>query len=417
MRMPVRLDVRYPDGTCHTVAVAPHGRTAVGRDPACDLVLNHARVSRYHAVIEQSPAGLLIRDTQSVNGVYLNGRRVERAALVAGDQVRLGDVELLVVDETAAEHSPPQPSTPQVTLLGEPKAPLPGPASSSGDQRPLTLSVLATLWLVILPLSLASGIALGLLASAEGAHPVAASAGLALLALVAGLLGFGILARTRWLRVTHIAFCAVLAPTCLFTPFALITGMYLLHARTRAHFGGAPGLRDKRPPNEAAFTTAILGSLAAAAFVALAFFSGTRATPRLPYRSSWASTAGVVVERLRAMHTAEESFRQVCNVGYADLDALRRPASVLPGLPPGASPFVSEELALLESRGYHFELSVSGPMGATSDCATLRRYRTFRYTATPISGKGRHFLLLSDGSIHWSDDRPAQAEDPLAEVH
>jgi hypothetical protein len=117
------------------------------------------------------------------------------------------------------------------------------------------------------------------------------------------------------------------------------------------------------------------------------------------------------------MRGAEESFRQVCNIGYADLDALRRPGTVLPGLPPGATPFISEELAQPEAGGYRFELSVSEAMGATADCATLRRYRTFRYTATPISGRGRHLLLLSDGTIHSSDDRPARPDDPVAEPH
>jgi hypothetical protein len=124
-----------------------------------------------------------------------------------------------------------------------------------------------------------------------------------------------------------------------------------------------------------------------------------------------------VLDRLRALRIAEESFRQVCNVGYADIDALRRPESAIPGYPPTATPFIAEDLARLEAHGYRFELSVTDPMRPTPDCPTLRRYRSFRYTATPASGKGRFYLLQSDGSIHASENRPASPEDPGIEPH
>ena len=411
----VRLDVRYPDGTHHTVA--PRGpRTTIGRDPACDLVLNQARVSRYHAEIDQSPGGLFVRDTQSVNGLYLNGRRVERAALVAGDEIRLGDVKLVILDEIAGDASLAHASAGQGPSSADSGALDQAPAIR--QERPLTLSVLATMWLVVLPLALTSAIVLALLPSASASRPVALLVGLALLALAAGALGFGILARRRWALVTHLALCALAAPTCLLTPFALATGMYLLHPRTRAHFRATPGPTDgpRRPPNEAAFTTATLGSLVAAVLIAVAFLSGTRLPSRLPYPSAWASDASVL-DRLRAMRIAEESFRQVCNVGYADIDALRRPESAIPGYPPTATPFIAEDLARLEAHGYRFELSVTDPMRPTPDCPTLRRYRSFRYTATPASGKGRFYLLQSDGSIHASENRPASPEDPDIEPH
>ena len=57
----------------------------VGRDPSCDLVLNDVKCSRRHAVVEAGPHGLAIRDTGSANGVFLNGKKVDRSALKEGD--------------------------------------------------------------------------------------------------------------------------------------------------------------------------------------------------------------------------------------------------------------------------------------------------------------------------------------------
>jgi hypothetical protein len=74
----------------------------LGRDPASDLVLNDAKCSRRHAVVEAGPDGLAIRDAGSANGVFVNGKKVERAPLVAGDVVRLGEVTLKVLAEEVA---------------------------------------------------------------------------------------------------------------------------------------------------------------------------------------------------------------------------------------------------------------------------------------------------------------------------
>jgi hypothetical protein len=94
----VKFEVRYPTGTVHEVEL--QGTLAVlGRDPSCDLVLNDAKCSRRHAVVEAGPQGLSIRDSGSANGVYVNGKRVERSGLAEGDEVRLGEVLLKVLPE------------------------------------------------------------------------------------------------------------------------------------------------------------------------------------------------------------------------------------------------------------------------------------------------------------------------------
>jgi pSer/pThr/pTyr-binding forkhead associated (FHA) protein len=94
----VRFEVKYPESPPHEAEL--QGTLAVlGRDPSCDLVLNDVKCSRRHAVVEAGPDGIAIRDTGSANGVYLNGKKIERASLQPGDVVGLGDVILTVLAE------------------------------------------------------------------------------------------------------------------------------------------------------------------------------------------------------------------------------------------------------------------------------------------------------------------------------
>ena len=48
----------------------------IGRNPTCDVVLDHMSVSRVHAVIENRQGNFFIRDNNSMNGVYVNGQRI-----------------------------------------------------------------------------------------------------------------------------------------------------------------------------------------------------------------------------------------------------------------------------------------------------------------------------------------------------
>ena len=65
-------------------------RMTIGRDPSCDIVLPEGIVSRRHATIEPAPQGLSVVDSDSGNGVWVDGRRVKQSTLVAGQQFRIG---------------------------------------------------------------------------------------------------------------------------------------------------------------------------------------------------------------------------------------------------------------------------------------------------------------------------------------
>lgn len=70
----------------------------IGRAPGNDLVLPHPSVSGRHTQIAKMPDGKFqIRDLGSTNGTYVNGARVQGAAVAGpGDRVTIGAVTLLL---------------------------------------------------------------------------------------------------------------------------------------------------------------------------------------------------------------------------------------------------------------------------------------------------------------------------------
>lgn len=71
-----------------------HCRTRIGRSRDNDIVINHDRVSRYHAEIIREGSRLLLTDHESRNGVWLNGWKIsEPTELKSGDLIRIGGRE------------------------------------------------------------------------------------------------------------------------------------------------------------------------------------------------------------------------------------------------------------------------------------------------------------------------------------
>lgn len=70
----------------------------LGRGLAADVRLDHNSVSRRHAIIVPRPSGARILDDRSLNGTYVNGRRVDHADLANGDLITLGAFQLRYID-------------------------------------------------------------------------------------------------------------------------------------------------------------------------------------------------------------------------------------------------------------------------------------------------------------------------------
>jgi len=72
------------------------GVSRVGRGRDCEFCIDHPTVSSVHCELALSNDGVYIRDCNSTNGTFVDGKPVMEAWLEAGQPVRLGDVELLV---------------------------------------------------------------------------------------------------------------------------------------------------------------------------------------------------------------------------------------------------------------------------------------------------------------------------------
>jgi pSer/pThr/pTyr-binding forkhead associated (FHA) protein len=92
------------------VVVAPVSRewTRIGRSLAADVRFDDATVSRRHALVANEETGVRVLDDRSLNGISVNGRRVEWSPLVDGDVLTIGRHTLIFLDTVSV-------STPTVT--------------------------------------------------------------------------------------------------------------------------------------------------------------------------------------------------------------------------------------------------------------------------------------------------------------
>ena len=103
----------------------------VGRHPDCDYILQASRkVSRRHLCVVQVNDQYLVRDLGSMNGIWINGQRVEREhPITIGDELSIGDLvfrfEMVQKLPRAARTKPRPAATPDAD-------PVPG-ATPPGD--------------------------------------------------------------------------------------------------------------------------------------------------------------------------------------------------------------------------------------------------------------------------------------------
>jgi pSer/pThr/pTyr-binding forkhead associated (FHA) protein len=93
-----RLLIEGPNGRADLVALKLP-RTTVGRAPSNDLVLDDARASRFHAVIDAEGPFFIIKDLWSKNGLYHKGKKVHARALASGDAFTIGECRIRLIAE------------------------------------------------------------------------------------------------------------------------------------------------------------------------------------------------------------------------------------------------------------------------------------------------------------------------------
>jgi len=69
-------------------------RTLIGRSPECDVFLDDVTVSRRHSQIERNGERFTIEDLGSLNGTFVNRRRIESAELEDDDELQIGKYRL-----------------------------------------------------------------------------------------------------------------------------------------------------------------------------------------------------------------------------------------------------------------------------------------------------------------------------------
>jgi ribosomal protein S27E len=70
------------------------GETTVGRSPDCGIFLDDVTVSRKHAILRERDGNFSIEDQGSLNGTFVNRKRVESAQLEDGDELQVGKYRL-----------------------------------------------------------------------------------------------------------------------------------------------------------------------------------------------------------------------------------------------------------------------------------------------------------------------------------
>ena len=308
----MRFEVSYPTGVTHEVDLSGP-KAVLGRDP--DLrrrpqrheVLAAPRVRR-----GQLGSTLVVRDAGSANGIYVNGRRVDRAVLAPGDTVRLGDVKLRVLADLGATvmaaiddqphgpvgeaqgrapraaltrrppsgspvrpssgspprrspvvgHRAPLPPVPPPAPLAVPAAPpaAPGRATLSDEppERPLTITLLAGLWALFVPGSVAA-VLYG--ASRAGVSPTGWALAAAASASLAGLgvaMALGLRALAPWALRLQIVAAAVGLAACPFTLASVTVLLYATRPEVKEAFFGSRRGGSGAGASEPTFALSIL---------------------------------------------------------------------------------------------------------------------------------------------------------------
>ena len=88
----------FEDAGKQQVVAVQREWTRIGRSLAADVRFDDATVSRRHALIVHQADGTRVLDDRSLNGVYVNGRRVEWSPLKDGDQIVVGRHTLFFLD-------------------------------------------------------------------------------------------------------------------------------------------------------------------------------------------------------------------------------------------------------------------------------------------------------------------------------
>lgn len=95
------------------------GTSLIGRSSACEVPLDDALVSRRHAQLVTTVDAVTVHDLGSINGVFVNGKRINGSQLLRdGDQVQLGTQVMVLRSMADSGRGRPGPRPSAETLRG-----------------------------------------------------------------------------------------------------------------------------------------------------------------------------------------------------------------------------------------------------------------------------------------------------------
>lgn len=73
------------------------GKTKIGRNKNCDIVVNDSTISEEHVLLLCKDKKVILQDELSANGTFVNGERIEKKVLLNdGDEITLGSVTFII---------------------------------------------------------------------------------------------------------------------------------------------------------------------------------------------------------------------------------------------------------------------------------------------------------------------------------
>ncbi|HTQ68481.1 MAG TPA: FHA domain-containing protein [Solirubrobacteraceae bacterium] len=99
--------VVYDDAGQLQIVALTREWTRIGRSLAADVRFDDPTVSRRHALIVRQPDGVRLLDDRSLNGVFVNGTRVDGRTLNDGDEIVVGRYHLMFMSVPPLEGEGP----------------------------------------------------------------------------------------------------------------------------------------------------------------------------------------------------------------------------------------------------------------------------------------------------------------------
>jgi len=92
-----RIVKKSPAGATQ-VFILNLGVNRLGSDPETDVWIQHQSVAKHHCDLILTLEAVLLHDRHSARGTFVDGKRIKRAILRAGQVIKVGDVQIEVED-------------------------------------------------------------------------------------------------------------------------------------------------------------------------------------------------------------------------------------------------------------------------------------------------------------------------------